>query len=211
VPLVIQGRARPRSRSSSVGPGRLAARLIRQARHTSGLTQRALAARSGTPQPAIARAENSHRDLLVAGLDRLLRSTGHQLIALPTLRSTAAETADVVRLHLAAGREDAAYRDVIQLNDDLVVERGALKVALAVATPATTGDDRYDAFIAGVVDWRLSLDGLPRPTWVDDVKCLDACWWVDPTSEGDAEVVAATPTVIRRRGVIIDEAELRSV
>ena len=175
-------------------------RLVRQARAGSGLSQRAIGERAAVPQSVIARAETGGRDLNSSGLDRILRATGYQLTTIPTLRDTVAEAADQAGRHLAEGNEDAAYRDVIQLSDDLAAEHGALRVALAVCPPPPTGDARYDAWIAGLVEWRL--DAAPH---------LIEHWWVDEFSAGDEAVACATPAPIRRRGVIIDEAELASV
>ena len=186
-------------------------RLVRQARTCSGLTQRAIGERADVPQSVIARAETGGRDLNSSGLDRILRATGYQLTTIPTLRSTVAEAADQAGRHLAEGNENAAYRDVIQLADDLAAEHGALRVALAVCPPPPTGDTRFDAWIAGLVEWRLDTERLPHPTWLDAAPHLTEHWWVDEFSAGDQAVAAATPAPIRERGVIIDEAELVSV
>ena len=56
-----------------------AARTLRDARRRAGLTQRALASRTGTPQPAIARIERGTVVPRVDTLDRLLAGCGEQL------------------------------------------------------------------------------------------------------------------------------------
>ena len=55
------------------------ARTLRDARRRAGLTQRALASRSGIPQPAIARIERGTVVPRVDTLDRLLAGCGEQL------------------------------------------------------------------------------------------------------------------------------------
>jgi transcriptional regulator with XRE-family HTH domain len=60
-----------------------AARLLRHARKRAGLTQRALAAKAGVPQPYVARIESSATDPTVTSLSRLLRACGTTLEALP--------------------------------------------------------------------------------------------------------------------------------
>ena len=55
------------------------ARTLRDARRRAGLTQRALASRTGTPQPAIARIERGTVVPRVDTLDRLLAGCGEQL------------------------------------------------------------------------------------------------------------------------------------
>lgn len=187
-----------------------AARILTNARRVSGLSQRELASRARTQQPVVARTESSARDVTCDTLDRLLRPTGYRLTALPTRSWTAADAADSIRDHLLAGNEDGAYRDVIQFNDDLVREHGALRVAVVVAPPGSTGDDRYDAFLAALVEFRLGEERLPLPAWTAG-HLLAERWFVDANSVDDPATVAATPPPFRRRGVIIDAVELASV
>ncbi len=56
-----------------------AARLLRAARARAALTQRALADRTGTPQPTIAAIESGAEDPRFATLYRLLRACGQDL------------------------------------------------------------------------------------------------------------------------------------
>lgn len=60
-----------------------AARLLRYARKRAGLTQRALAAKAGVPQPYVARVESSRTDPTVSSLSRLLRACETTLEAMP--------------------------------------------------------------------------------------------------------------------------------
>jgi transcriptional regulator with XRE-family HTH domain len=57
--------------------------LVRRARARAGLTQRALAARTGIPQPAIARIEAGSVVPRVDTLDRLLAGSGMTLELVP--------------------------------------------------------------------------------------------------------------------------------
>jgi uncharacterized protein len=56
-----------------------AAALIRDARRRAGLTQQALAERSGTSQPTLSAYESGRKDPSVATLERLLAASGAQL------------------------------------------------------------------------------------------------------------------------------------
>jgi transcriptional regulator with XRE-family HTH domain len=62
-----------------------AAAVLRYARRRAGLTQRALAAKSGVAQPAIARIERGVGSPRVATLDRLLAATDDSLELLPRI------------------------------------------------------------------------------------------------------------------------------
>ena len=56
-----------------------AARLLRQARARSGLSQRALGDRAGVPQPMISAIERGLQDPRYATLAKLLRACGQEL------------------------------------------------------------------------------------------------------------------------------------
>jgi transcriptional regulator with XRE-family HTH domain len=63
----------------------MAGRMLRHARRRAGLTQRALAAKTGVPQETIARIEAGRTDPRVTTLDRLLEGCGFGLEHLPRL------------------------------------------------------------------------------------------------------------------------------
>jgi hypothetical protein len=146
----------------------------------------------------------------IATLERLVRASGFRLAVLPGTGLDAIGTADHVRAALVGSDEDRAYRFVIQLADDLERLHGAERVAACVAPPATSGDARFDAFIAGVVETRLDAEALPHPIWLNPAALLPTPWWVDRYTAGLDWVAEATPPSLRRRGVIIDAAELVS-
>ncbi len=56
-----------------------AARLVLEARRRAGLSQRALALRSGVAQPTIAKIERRRADATVATVERLLAACGLEL------------------------------------------------------------------------------------------------------------------------------------
>ena len=192
----------------------IAATLIRAARRSAGLSQHSVAARARIAQPNVSRAESGTRDISTATTERLLRAAGFRLTVLPGAGLDAIHAGEHVRSSLADGADSAeerAYRYVIQLADDLEALHGAERVAACVAPPAPTGDPRFDAFIAGVVETRLAAEALPHPVWLSTVAELPSPWWVDRYTAGSHQVAAATPPALRRRGVLIDAAELVSV
>ena len=60
-----------------------AADILRAARAHAGLTQRALAARAGVPQPTVAAIERSRQDPRYRTLERLIRACGQELDLMP--------------------------------------------------------------------------------------------------------------------------------
>jgi transcriptional regulator with XRE-family HTH domain len=60
-----------------------AADILRAARAHAGLTQRALSARAGVPQPTVAAIESGRQDPRYRTLARLIRACGQELDLLP--------------------------------------------------------------------------------------------------------------------------------
>lgn len=144
--------------------------LVRAARKSRGLTQRQLASRTGIDQAHVSRAESGAEDLRSGTIDRLLAGSGHRLYVAPTRRDDAATIATQIRSSLEAGDRQLALRHLIQLNDNLLAEKGIVRGVLAVAEPELTGQKVWDAAIAGLVAWRLKEEHVPLPVWVDEPR-----------------------------------------
>ena len=186
-----------------------AARLLRQVRRARALSQRQLASSAHEHQSSIADFERGKHDPGVDRLEELLRGLGYGLSALPTRRRTVADAADAVYEWLRKAEPNRAYRELIQLNDDLAAEHGALRVALTVAPPAMVGDRRFDAFIAALVEYRLRSERLPIPEWISEPgRRLEEEWIVDEFAAHD--IKAVTPKPFRDRRIFLDPAELES-
>ncbi len=101
-----------------------AARALRYARRHAGLTQRALAARAGVPQPAIARIEAGAVSPRVDTLSHLIAATGSTLELAPRVGAGVDRTMLAATLAMtpeerieAAGRAGtslAAFRDEVR-------------------------------------------------------------------------------------------------
>jgi hypothetical protein len=100
---------------------------------------------------------------------------------------------------------------VLGLHDDLVRADSASRVALCAMPPLPTGDRRYDALLAALVEHDLERDGLPVPTWAQDPGRQAGGWWVEDLPELREAVRQATPPAFARHGVWLDATELESV
>lgn len=140
--------------------------LVRAARKSRQLTQEQLAGRARLDQPTVSRSERG-RDAAFRTVDQLLGGAGHRLYSAPTRRDDAATVAGEIRAHLRRGDRDRALRALIQLDDNLVSERGLVRGVLGLAEPEPTNHPVWDAAIAAVVARRLHEERLPTPDWVD--------------------------------------------
>ena len=192
----------------------VASGLLKQARLAAGLSARAVARQAGTAQARSSEIERGVHDPAVGTIDRLLRAAGWQLTVLPTRAPTATAVAISIREGGSEGggpaSEDRAFRSLLSLSDGLASAEPTLRVALCVAPPPSTGDLRFDAAIAAVVEYHLSRSGLPAPPWVrEPSRTLAEPWTPDPYA--GPELAAEVPESFRRHGVLLAERELESV
>ncbi len=180
-----------------------AATLVRAARKSRGLTQQRLAERTRIDQARVSRSERG-RDAEFSTIARLLAGAGYRLYAAPTRRDDAATVAAEIGGRLRAGDKEGALRALLQLNDNLVAERGLVRGVLGVAEPESTRDRAWDAAIAGLVAWRLEEEGLPAPEWVNssgrflaEPRGLD----IDPADP--VPPLAEVPEPFAARGVLV--------
>lgn len=189
----------------------LASGILRSTRTSHGLSQRALARAARVRQPGVAAVESGSEDATVSRLEHLLNELGSQLTVLPSRRRPVWAAGEAVRRALDANDERWAWREVIQLNDDLREADRATCVALAIAPPGRTGDSRFDALIAAVTDSALVDARLPRPEWLDEEAwSLNDPWDVEEIPSLRQAARKATPSAIRRHGIFLDRAVLAS-
>jgi transcriptional regulator with XRE-family HTH domain len=144
--------------------------LLRAARKSGHLTQEQLAQRTGVDQPRVSRSERTQENPRFETVDRLLSGSGHRLYAAPTRRDDAATAAVRIRACLERGDRQGALRHLIQLNDDLLAEKGLVRGVLAVTAPESTGQKVWDAAIAALASWRLGQEQVPLPEWVSEPR-----------------------------------------
>lgn len=186
--------------------------LFKAVRGASRLSQALLSEKSGLAIPNLSAFENGRREPRFSTAEAVLNASGYQLIAVATTRSTVADLATVIADDLAAGDTQSAFRMVIQINDNLVGEKGANKLAVALTPPASVGDVYWDATIAGVVEYRLNQFKLPSPEWVFDA-------WRSAKTKSELAVASwrfeiedqDVPSELLKRNVLVDRVEFESV
>ena len=75
--------------------------------------------------------------------------------------------------------------------------------------PLTTGDRRYDALLAALVEYCCVRHGMPSPAWVDEPsRFLEEWWFVSGIRSLHTNAVVHSPVSFKRRGVFIAEDAL---
>jgi transcriptional regulator with XRE-family HTH domain len=78
------------------------------------------------------------------------------------------------------------------------------------ARPSTTGDQRWDALLAGSTEEMAARGKLPIPDWTKGVR-LENTWYVTDDPAFNDYLLAHSPQPFRSRGVMIDPSALESV
>ena len=121
--------------------------------------------------------------------------------------STMPEVAERVRDALADGDTAWAMRVLCDAVNQIPLVAALDGLDAMLAAPGTTGDERWDALLAGAVRYRLRLLDLPAPVWTERDP-LPAWWW--PGGRGARAVLAmpSTPPELSRLGIWFDARNL---
>ena len=121
--------------------------------------------------------------------------------------STMPEVAGRVRHALAEGDTTWAIRLLCDAVNQIPLVAALDGLDVMLAAPGTTGDERWDALLAGAVRYRLRLLDLPAPVWTERDP-LPAWWW--PGGRGARAVLAmpSTPPELSRLGIWFDARNL---
>ncbi|PPG86497.1 Cro/Cl family transcriptional regulator [Rathayibacter rathayi] len=188
-----------------------AARLLRSARRGAHLSQCELSEASDVAEATLSRIENARRQPSVDLLERLLSHTQHSIVLVPTIRKDAATIGAVISDALNRDDVRTAYRQLIQLADNLADVHSALRVGLTLAEPPPFADPGWGAALAAVAAYRLDEEGLPRAEWIDDASRFLPAPWQPPTGTVRTRVDATrVPAEFARRNVLIEAETLVS-
>jgi transcriptional regulator with XRE-family HTH domain len=189
-----------------------AATLLRSSRLTSGIRQSDLARRAQTSQAEISCIEGAKKVPTVDTLERLLRQTGHRIIAVPGNGTDAAETADRIAAALKPGSTDSALRAFLDYSVSLGRATGIDRVVLGVAEPHRTGSAEWDAALAALVDFWFAKGKLPRPGWIAQPSRFLATPASPQLTKYDLEPSEANvPKEFLRRNILLERGTLGSV
>ncbi len=124
---------------------------------------------------------------------------------------TTVTVAEAITVALARDDEPAALRCAVQLLDDLARVSAEQRPPLVRDEPPSTGDARWDALLAGVVELACHRHGLAVPGWtVAPERLLDRWWFAVPTPGLAASAFAEAPAALANRGVFLHASSLQS-
>lgn len=201
----------------------VASTILGDLRRTQGLSQRALAERSGVPQPTIAEIEAGRREPSLSLLSRIAESTGQtiEIRLAPLNRFSAVATSSTIKDRLFSSdfqaltprlRQDGALRAILDLRDNLRRTNTTEFFKLVQTPPGLIGDSRWDAFGAAIVEDESARKGVAPPRWTNDPRrFIKPFWYLSDIPELHEWEFSTAPAAFVRHGVLAAEEELESV
>jgi transcriptional regulator with XRE-family HTH domain len=204
-------------------PERVAAQLVQQARATTHLSQRALAALAGVPQSTVARIEGGHMQPTLPLLYRILQAAGLKArtvlepaadavigppAALPAAPAYRPMTLVDLAGHLAGADDDQLrWRLIAEFLQEHRHEPIDVRAALLRGEPPATGDERWDVFVAALAEHLAGLDDRGTAAWTAQRR-LDVFWFPFNTAAARVDAYVHAPAGFRRRGIFVAPQEL---
>ena len=191
--------------------------ILRAARQGAGISQEELAERARTSQPTIAAYEAGRSVPRLETLERLLDACGYDLAldVRPQVRRGAAPMAKVTRqikAMLAVEGKESAWRRLLDFVDDYRGSSRPGQRSLVADAPPLIGDGRFDAAIAGLVEFLCAEAGMSAPEWTDDpARFVEPWWFVSGLPGFEAMALRDSPVGLARHGVFVNEGAFASV
>jgi hypothetical protein len=164
----------------------------------------------GTSQSWVARMESGAVDPGFSSVQRYLEAIGARLtvqgdVGPPAFRPMAlADLARVARRQ--AADEETMLRLCLQFIDDFREADAQVRASLLEATPGSTGDPRWDAFLGALAEHLAYHCDLPVPRWTGRKgRFLRRWWFLSDLPSVKAAALAESPAAFRRRGVFVTE------
>ncbi len=186
---------------------------LRRARRNAGINLRDAAQRSSVGVTNLSAIEHERRNPTTATAERVAGALGVTFVPVPVRgRTPAAISAAAIAAADDSGDHRLAYRQFIQLADDLIAVDPVTRVMLSAEEPERTGK-RWDDAVAALVEYRLTEAGAPLPAWVTRRQGNANVTWEPQRSTRPLPIradVEKVPDPFRRRGILIEENELLS-
>lgn len=184
------------------------ARLVREIRQATGLTQAAFAKKVGTSQPTISQYENDVKSPSVGTLSNLAAACGFELRAEVMQRPRESPTTKLAKDLVEEARTPARIRLVVQFLKD--AERSSRPKVLSEPPPRV--DPVVDAMVAATVELACIEQGARVPDWTAGADRFLVRWvFLSPTEGLRASTLADAAPTFAARGVFVSRASLTSV
>jgi hypothetical protein len=123
--------------------------------------------------------------------------------------STIADVSREVAACVADDDEGSAIRVAYHFVERFARATPDLREAMTRDQPPSTGDGRYDALLAAIVEYSHATHAMEIPQWVGLPEYFLSPWWFIAGRPGlEAEALVNSPISFSRRGIFINSGSL---
>lgn len=188
--------------------------LVREHREAAGLSVRALADAAGVAASTVHRIERGTLQPTVDTLRQILQAAGARLSvdAVVDHRLNLVGLARAIAGDLDDGATAWPVRRAAELTRRFLAATADEQRRMIAANPPTTGDVRWDAFVAALAQWLAGRAGLGVPPWATQPdRYLTDGWWVTTMDSMRAWEYAGSPAAFQQHGVYLHRDSLENV
>jgi len=110
--------------------------------------------------------------------------------------------------HLGRAEDDQLrWRLVAEFLEEYRWEESPGRLRLLAEEPPTTGDERWDTFLAALAEHLALRDRRSEPDWAE-ARTLRIFWFPFNTRAARVDAVVHAPVAFRRRGIFVAPQEL---
>ncbi len=119
------------------------------------------------------------------------------------------EVATEVGQCLVKGDTSSAFRLIARFLEFYDKADWPNRERMVAPRPDSTGSERYDAMLAGIVDYACATQRVLAPIWVNDSQFfLDESWFVSGMKSLHTDAIVHSPISFKRRGVFLTQGAL---
>lgn len=128
---------------------------------------------------------------------------------MPTKWPTVTDIANEVSESLVDNDEAHARRLVFRFVESYDKAPATTPPTMIEDEPPPTGDPRFDAFIAALIEYLCAREFVSAPPWVNGPdRFLTRWWFMSGTKSLEANALVHSPISFKRHGVFISEGSL---
>jgi len=128
---------------------------------------------------------------------------------MPWKEESVSDVAEEISACLAKGDLGSATRLAFHFLERYDKSDWETRDRITAEPPHSTGSDRYDALLAGIVEFACASHVVLAPTWVNDERYFLGKWWfVSGMTSLHADALVHSPISLARRGVFVTQGAL---
>jgi hypothetical protein len=130
-------------------------------------------------------------------------------VAMAWNETSVSELSEEVAACLAKGDVNSATRLAFRFLERYDKSDWETRRRITTDPPLTTGSDKYDALLAGIVEFACASHGVVAPSWVNAERFFLSKWWfVSGMASLHANALVHSPISLARRGVFVTQGAL---